>query len=170
MQGLSIVPSLFVSLESDDSISRVKELADLYESDLPSPECLESEVHSWHIKWQQQLREHGESSLPTSLTATLRHVGSMYPNITAIIKILCTLPVTRCSAERSFSGLKRILTPFRSTMTNSRLTGLTLLHIHRDIPIDIKAAINTFARMHPRRMRMVEILDDQDQQHEESVA
>ena len=164
MLGLSIVPSLFVSLESNDCISRVKELADLYESDLPSPECLESELHSWHIKWQQQLRHHGESSLPTNLTFTLRYVSSMHPNITALVKILCTLPVTSCSAKRSFSGLKRIKAPCRSAMTNSYLTGLTLLHIHRDIPIDIQAAIDTFARMHPRRMRMVEILDDQDEE------
>lgn len=121
MLGLSIVPSLFVSLESADCASRVKRLADLYKNDLPSPECLDSELHSWHMKWQQQLREHGESSLPTSLTHTLKHISSMFPNITALVKILCTLPVTSCSAERSFSGLKRIKTPFRSAMTNSRL-------------------------------------------------
>ena len=113
MLGLSIVPSLLISLEPTESISRVKELADLYESDLPSPECLESELHCWHTKWQQQFRDHGESSLPTSLMLTLRHVSSVYPNITALIKILSTLPVTSCSAERSFSGLKRIKTPFR---------------------------------------------------------
>ena len=71
MLDLSIVPSLFASLESADCASRVKQLADLYENDLPSPECLESELHSWHIKWQQQQRDHGESSLPTSLTLTL---------------------------------------------------------------------------------------------------
>ncbi len=77
------------------------------------------------------------------------------------LKILCTLPVTSCSAERSFSGLKRIKTPFRSSMTNTRLTGLTLLQIHRDIPIDVEAAIDQFARMHPRRMTMMEILEDE---------
>ena len=140
MLGLSIVPSLFISLESTESISRVKELADLYESDLPSRKCFESELHCWHTKWQQQVRDHGESSLPTSLILTLRHVSPMYPNVIALIKIFCTLPVTSCSAERSFSGLKRIKTPFRLAMTNSRLTGLTLLHIHRDIPIDIQAS------------------------------
>ena len=99
MLGLSIVPSLFLSLESAECISRFKELADLYESDLRSPESLESELHCWHTKWQQQVRDRGESSLPTSLTLTLRHVSSMYPNITALVKILCTLPVTSCSAE-----------------------------------------------------------------------
>ena len=70
MLGLSIVPSLFVSLESADHIFRIKELADLYEKDLTSPECLESELHSWRIKWQQQQKDHGERSLPTSLTLT----------------------------------------------------------------------------------------------------
>ena len=156
--GFSIVPSLFVSLESDDHISRFKALSDLYESDLPSPECLESELHSWQIKWRRELEDHGESSLPTGLTHTLRHISSMYPNITALIKILCTLPVTTCTAERFFSSLKRSKTPFRSTMTNTRLTGLTLLHVHRDIPIDLEAALDKFARLYPRQMRMTEIL------------
>jgi hypothetical protein len=152
--GVAIVLSLFVSLESDDHISRFKALSDLYESDLPSPECLESELHGWQIKWRRELEDHGESSLPTGLTHTLRHISSMYPNITTLIKILCTLPVTTCTAERSFSSLKRSKTPFRSTMTNTRLTGLTLLHVHRDIPIDLEAALD---RLYPRRM---EILDD----------
>ena len=64
--GLSLVPSLLVSLEPDQCASRVEELADLYESDLPSPECLESELHSWQTKWQRQLNDHGENSLPSA--------------------------------------------------------------------------------------------------------
>ena len=160
--GLSLVPLLLVSLEPDQCASRVEELADLYESDLPSPECLESELHSWQTKWQRQLNDHGENSLPSDLLLTLKHVSLMFPNISTLIKILSTLSVTFCSAERSFSGLKRIKTPFRAAMTNTRLSGLTLLNVHRDIPIDIPAAINEFARMHPRRMKMVEILQVED--------
>ena len=58
--GLSLVPVLFVSFDSDvdDCVSSFKPLGDLYERDLPSPECLESELHSWHTKWQQQLQDH----------------------------------------------------------------------------------------------------------------
>ena len=134
---LSIVPSLFVSIESADHMSRFKALSDLYEGDLPSPECLESELHSWKMKWQKELEDHGDSSLPTCLMQTLTHVSSMYPNISSLAKILCTLPVTTCTAERSFSSLKRNKTAFRSTMTNTRLTGLTLYHVHQDISIDL---------------------------------
>ena len=146
------------SLESDDHISRFKDLSDLYTNDLPSPECLESELHCWQIKWRRELEDHGESSLPKDLTHTLRHISSMYPNITALVKILCTLPVTTCTAERSFSSLKRSKTPFRSTMTNTRLTGLSLLHVHRDIDINLEATLDKFARLYLRQMRMTEIL------------
>ena len=39
----------------------------------------------------------------------------------------------------------------------TRLTGLTLLTVHRDIPVDIPAAIDEFARRHPRRIQMLDI-------------
>ena len=158
--GLSIVPSVLVSITPDDLSAKVQELGELYECDLPSPDCLESELHSWQLKWQKQLQEHGEASLPSSPTLTISQVSSMYPNISTLLKLLCTLPVTSCSAERSFSELKRIKTPFRSAMTTTRLSGLTLLYVHRDIAIDIPAAIDEFARRHQRRMQMVEILED----------
>ena len=111
------------------------------------------------MKWQQHQKEHGQSSLPSSPAVALRHVTSMYPNIRALISILCTLPVTSCSAERSFSSLNRIKTPFRSSMTTQWLMGLTLLTVHCDISVDIAAAIE-FSRQHPRRLEMVNILND----------
>ena len=84
----------------------------------------------------------------------------MYPNLRILLIILCTLPITSCSAERSFSGLKRIKSILRSFMTTERLTGLSLLHLHHDIPIDIEAAIDEFCRRHPRRLKMANILSD----------
>ena len=41
---------------------------------------------------------------------------------------------------------------------SQRLSGLTLIHVHRDLPIDIAAAVDEFSRRHPRRMQMVDIL------------
>ena len=73
---------------------------------------------------------------------------------TALITVLCTLPVTSCSAERSFSDLKRIKSILRSSMTNERLSGLTLLYMHQDIPIDIEEVIEEFSRRHPRRLQL----------------
>ncbi len=160
LQGLSIVPSIMVGLSAEDYSSKVSQLVDLYKDDLPSPTCIESELHCWQMKWEQYCKDHGDSSLPRSPTVTLKHATTMFPNIRALVSILCTLPVTSCSAERSFSGLKRIKTAVRSSMTTERLTGLSLLHIHRDIPVNIDVAIDEFCRRHPRRMEMVDLLED----------
>ena len=75
-------------------------------------------------------------------------ISSFYPNIKALVTVLCTLPVTSCTAERSFSGLKRVTTPLRSNMTNECLSSLTLLHIHHDIPVVIEEVIDEFSRRH----------------------
>ncbi len=151
------VPSIMVDLSAEDYSSKVSQLVDLYKDDLPSPTCIESELHCWQMKWEQYCKDHGDSSLPRSPTITLKHATTMFPNIRALVSILCTLPVTSCSAERSFSGIK---TAVRSSMTTERLTGLSLLHIHRDIPVNIDVAIDEFCRHHPRRMQMVDLLED----------
>ena len=65
--GLSIVPSLLVSLQPEDCCAKVSQLAEMYKGDLPSPDCLDSELHCWRLKWQHQLMELGENSLPSSL-------------------------------------------------------------------------------------------------------
>jgi hypothetical protein len=156
--GLSLVPSVMVTMSFDEFTANAKQLADLYADDLPSPRCFLSELDCWKVKWQQCLTEYGLSSLPVTPTMTLKHATSMYPNIKVLITILCTLPVTSCSAERSFSGLKRSKTAFRSSMTTQRLSGLSILNIHRDIPIDIEAAVDEFCRRHPRRLQMTDIL------------
>ena len=57
--------------------------------------------------------------------------------------IVCTLPVTSCSCERSFSDLKRLKTYLQSIMGQERMN---------DLEIDNDAVIDMFARKHPRRM------------------
>ena len=60
--------------------------------------------------------------------------------------ILLSLPVSVATAERSFSTLRRVKTWIRSRMGEERLTGLALLNIHRDIPVDAESAIERFAK------------------------
>ena len=45
--------------------------------------------------------------------------------------ILATIPATSCSAERSFSGLRRMKTYLRSTMGQDRLSSIALLAMER---------------------------------------
>lgn len=46
-------------------------------------------------------------------------------------------------------------------MSEERLTGLALMHIHKDIDVDIEEIIDSFAQEHPRRMKLDCILKDQ---------
>jgi len=68
------------------------------------------------------------------------------PVVKALLKILCPLPVTTSSAERSFSTLRFLKSYLRSTMGDDRLNGLAMLYIHRDIPITVEEVLDRFAK------------------------
>lgn len=52
--------------------------------------------------------------------------------VTLLCKLLLTVPATTCTAERSFSTLRRIKTYLRSTLHPDRLNHAAILHIHQD--------------------------------------
>lgn len=58
---------------------------------------------------------------------------SMFPDIHNLVRLYLVVPMTSVTAERSFSALKRLKTYIRSTMTQSRLNHLLLLHCHKNI-------------------------------------
>ena len=49
-------------------------------------------------------------------------------------------------------------------MTTTRLPGLTLVHVHLEIPVSIDDALDEFARWHLRRIKMIDILCDRDKE------
>ena len=78
-----------------------------------------------------------------------------FENIKVLLRILCTLPVTSCECERSFSALKRLKNYTRSTMTGERLNGLALLHIHKEIEVEVEEVITKFAELVSRRLELL---------------
>ena len=76
-------------------------------------------------------------ALPENIANCLKEADrDVYPNIFMLLTIGCTLPVSNCEAERSFSGLRHIKTFLRSSMCIERLAGLALMHLHNDLDID----------------------------------
>ena len=53
------------------------------------------------------------------------------PVLYKVASILATIPATSCSAERSFSALRRIKTFLRSTMGQDRLSSIAVINIER---------------------------------------
>lgn len=97
-----------------------------YESLLPSMVSLEAEIQLWDTKWRRC-----EDACPATLQDTLKTMDKdMYPNIHKALIIQGTIPVTTCECERSVRALRRLKTYNRSTMTQSRLNGLALMHVH----------------------------------------
>jgi hypothetical protein len=119
--GLCLVPSILLSMSHTEHTETSTKLAELYQHDLPSHSSFNSEIDCWKVKWQTFQDVNGKASVPTTIRDTLSQTTSMYPNIKVLLRILSTLPVTTCSAERSFSSLKRTITHFRSSMITTRL-------------------------------------------------
>ena len=88
------------------------------------------------------------------LMAEDKVVQTVLPELCKLMKIFWTTPITSCSAERSFSCLRRLKSYLRSTMGQERLTALALLNIERDIMPDIEKIINVFAKQAPRKLQL----------------
>lgn len=70
--------------------------------------------------------------------------SQMLSEVINLLQLYLTLPVTSCTAERSFSSLRRLKTFLRSTVTQKRLNHIAILHCHRDQMIDLEMICNTF--------------------------
>jgi hypothetical protein len=57
--------------------------------------------------------------------------------------------------QRSFSTLRRLETWMRSRMAEDRLTGLTILNVHRDISVNVDKVIDRFAKIKKRLLDFV---------------
>jgi hypothetical protein len=113
---------------------------EMYKDDLPQPRFLNTELEMWIERCQME-----KGSLPTKLADVLLFVDKIsFPNIYTAFQIFATLPVTTCSCERSISALRRLKTYLRSTMSESRLRGLALLHVHREIHLNTEEIIDAF--------------------------
>ena len=137
---------------------RVLELGKFYQHDLPSAENLDMELLAWKVEWDSHTTE-----LPAEPQQTLRLTDYNYfLNVQTLLKSICTIPVTSCACEQSISTLRRVKTYIRSTMGNERLKGLLLMNIYYGINVNLEK-VDTFARKHSRRMKLTNILSNDEE-------
>ena len=120
---------------------------------LPQPSLADIKLEGW--KHGIELGAVKTSNLQEAVYAA--HL--MFPNIHTILKVLLTMPVSTASAERSFSGLRRLKTYLRSNMTDKRLSGLALLHINHATKVDIPAVIRDFDATGSRKIALLHTPD-----------
>uniref|UniRef100_K7F0Z9 HAT C-terminal dimerisation domain-containing protein n=1 Tax=Pelodiscus sinensis TaxID=13735 RepID=K7F0Z9_PELSI len=82
------------------------------------------------------------------------NMEDIYPNIYITLRILLTSPMTVASAERSFSKLKLIKNYLRSTMSQERFVGLSIISIKNDLckEMDFKDIIEECAAKRARQL------------------
>ena len=116
-----------------------------YKEDLPEARYINTELNISEEHWRRV-----EGVPPAYLSALLPSIDRIsFPNIFTALKILATVPVTTCTCERSISALRCSKTYLRSTMNEHRLNGLALLHVHREIDLDVQQGIDRFTIRHP---------------------
>ena len=88
----------------------------------------------------------------------LRNISSaqraLLSEICIIAKLILVMPATNAVSERSFSALRRVKTYLRSTMKQTRLNHLIILHVHNDITdsLNLNDIGNEFVRCSEHRL------------------
>ena len=100
-----------------------------------------------------------------SLSEFLQLLGSLnlttttFCEITKLLNIIITTPMTTAESERCFSTIKRIKTFLRTTMGNDRLSALAMLSIESQLVDQMKdfneKVIDHFATSKIRRMDFI---------------
>lgn len=130
--------------------SGILELAKVYEADLPTANSVGAEIDLFCNKL-------GE--IPSEQCSTFSQVLSfidsdLFPNLCCLLKILITKPVTTCECERSISGLRRLKTYLRSSMSKDRLNALALMSVHYTMELNRSSIIDLFVSKQPRRLEI----------------
>ncbi len=57
----------------------------------------------------------------------------MLSSVHKLLRLMCTIPITSATSERTFSTMKRINTYLRSSMTEKCLNNCLLLNAHKEL-------------------------------------
>ena len=135
----------------EESFSRV---AKFYEID---GDILEAE-QKMHASFRS---EHGFDSMKVSTVSEIlqtmleNDVFDILPEFCKVVHILAVIPAISCSAERTFSALRRLKTYLRSTMGQQRVSNIALINIERAyansvLNNDMDSIIDIFGRRNGR--------------------
>ena len=77
-----------------------------------------------------------------------------FPDIQTPLAIACISPIGSIDAERAASAIRRLKTPFWSTMRDSREGDLNLIQVQKLTKIDASKVAQIFVDLNRRRLFM----------------
>ncbi|KAL1277341.1 hypothetical protein QQF64_024014 [Cirrhinus molitorella] len=72
------------------------------------------------------------SELADILREMVPEVRHLFKQVEVLLRLLMVVPASSAEAERSFSGLRRLKTWLRTSMTQTRLNNLAICHVHQE--------------------------------------
>ena len=101
---------------------------------------IDLEALSRQLQSLQDIADIQQRSVCKSVVSLSQHILQLgkagricFSQIDTLIKLFLLLPVTSATAERSFSGLRRLKTYLRTYLGQSRLNHTALLQAHQDV-------------------------------------
>ncbi|CAF4961518.1 unnamed protein product [Rotaria sp. Silwood1] len=89
-------------------------------------------------------------STTLDLLNELKSMEQAFPSAVVLIKGAVTFPVSSVACERSFSKMKLIKNYARNSMSDERLSDLSVLAIEKEFEIDIEKVVDVFAKKHKK--------------------
>ena len=131
------------------------DLIGLYRRNLTNPDIVDQELLLWKSKWSSTSAESWPSTLPEVVKKSNEKRLS---NVFVLLKIGCTVPVTYCDCERSFSAMRRLRNWLRRSMKTDRLTSLALMNVYLDIAVDYDEVTRLFFQHYPRKINQKNVV------------
>ena len=121
-----IMPKQLVHLTPE----RIVQLFEVFQEDMPGYlRQVQNDVSRWKARWETM----NAAERPGTLDDTIQEINpDLYPNMYTAVVILMVISVLTATVERSFSAMRRLKNYLRSTMTTERMSGLVLMHVHKD--------------------------------------
>jgi len=86
-------------------------------------------------------------------------VVNCFSEILTLLQLYYVLPASSATAKRSFSSLRRLKTYLRTTMTQTRLNNLMILHVHKDMSdaLDVRKIAKEFVLRQPGSCQVFDV-------------
>lgn len=122
LKCLSLVPSVMGQLKFNTS---EEHHICMYRRGLPNPDMHSAKVHCWRIKWKNKGKD---KELPYIIYKVF-HLPDIkfFPNMYALLKVLCIVPVMKVENEHCENGQKRPKGYLQNTLTDKRSSNLPFL-------------------------------------------
>ena len=120
------------------------------------PEVDNSKLQSQLAMFRQQFEYSTTQKAVQILRSAAPEVRLLFSQVETLLRILLVIPTTSCEAERSFSGLRRLKTWLRSTMSQQRTNAVAVCHVHQKYIdcVDIRELVNDFIGNNERRVHL----------------